>query len=70
VQSECDDWLKNFPNFKGEVRAVTAADWGHGDIREHHKWWFRHLPKVGGSSNGIHHNWWLYVMNPNFVGYR
>ena len=70
VQSECDDWLKNFPDLKGEVRTVTAADWGYGDIREHHRWWFRHLPKVAGSKNGIAHNWWQYVMNPNHVGQR
>ena len=67
VLSECDDWLKNFPNFKAEVRPVTSAEWGYGDIREHHKWWFNHLPKVGGSKNGIQHNWWQYVMDPNHV---
>jgi hypothetical protein len=67
VPSECDDWLKNFPDFKGEVRPVTSAEWGYGDIREHHKWWFRHLPKVGGNKHGIHHNWWQYVMDPNNV---
>ena len=69
VKSECDDWLY-FPNFKGEVRTVTAADWGYGDIREHHKWWFSHLPKVGGDRNGISHNWWQYVMDPNHVGHE
>jgi hypothetical protein len=67
VLSECDDWLKNFPNFRGEVRPVTSAEWGYGDIREHHKWWFKHLPKTGGSTNGISNNWWQYVMNPNHV---
>ena len=68
VLSECDDWLKNFPNFKGEVRTVTAAEWGNGDTREHHKWWFRHIPKVAGRRNGIRHNWWQYIMDPNEVG--
>jgi hypothetical protein len=67
VLSECDDWLKNFPDFKGEVRSVTSAEWGYGDTREHHKWWFRHLPKARGSKNDIHHNWWQYVMDPNNV---
>ena len=67
VYSECDDWLRNFPNFKGEVRSVTSAEWGYGETRAHHKWWFNHLPKVGGSRNGIHHNWWQYVMDPNHV---
>ena len=69
VMSECDDWRVNFPNFKGGefIRRVTSADWGHGDIREHHKWWLSHLPKVAGRKNGIHHNWWQYIMNPNNV---
>lgn len=67
VLSECDDWLYNFPNFKGVTRAVTAADWGHGDIREHHKWWLNHFPKIAGRKNGIHNNWWQYIMNPNNV---
>jgi hypothetical protein len=67
VPSECDDWLYNFPNFQGIVRPVTASDWGNGDIREHHKWWFRHLPKVPGSSYGISNNWWQYIMDPDLV---
>jgi len=67
VLSECDDWLHNFPDLKGVVRTVTSAEWGSGDIREHHKWWFRHIPKAAGSKNGIHNNWWQYIMNPNHV---
>lgn len=67
VYSECDDWLNNFPNFKGDVRKVTAHDWGNGDIRKHHVWWFRHLPKTTGRKNGILNNWWHYVMDPNNV---
>ncbi|HUE99885.1 MAG TPA: hypothetical protein VMN99_11565 [Anaerolineales bacterium] len=68
VLSECDDWLNNFPNFKGVVRTVTSAEWGSGDTREHHKWWFRHVPRVPGRRNGIRHNWWQYIMDPNHVG--
>ena len=67
VPSECDDWLYNFPDLKGVTRTVTARDWGNGDIREHHKWWFKHLPRVAGQSNGISNNWWKYIMNPNLV---
>lgn len=67
VPSECDDWLYNFPHLKGVRRTVTSAEWGYGDIRAHHKWWFRHLPKAAGSRNGIANNWWQYVMNPNLV---
>jgi len=67
VSSECDDWLKNFPSFKGDIRTVTANEWGNGDTREHHKWWFKHIPKVAGRKYGIHNNWWQYIMNPNHV---
>ncbi len=69
VKSECDDWRLNFPTFKGGgfIRDVTSADWGYGDIREHHKWWMSHFPKVAGRTNGIHNNWWQYIANPNNV---
>jgi hypothetical protein len=67
VVSECDDWLYNFPNFKGVRRTVTARDWGNGEIRAHHKWWLKHLPKTAGQINGISNNWWQYVMDPNNV---
>jgi len=67
VISECDDWLYNFPNFKGITRPVTSADWGHGDTRKHHLWWMKHFPKTAGRTNGIHHNWWQYIANANNV---
>lgn len=67
VVSECDDWLYNFPHFKGVSRKVTARDWGSGDTRKHHLWWLTHVPKTAGRRNGIHNNWWQYFMNPNHV---
>lgn len=67
VTSNCDDWL-NFPSFQGVTRRVNCADWGNGDIREHHKWWFRHLPKAPGQTRGISNNWWLYTVDPNQAG--
>ena len=67
VKSECYDWLLNFPNFKGDVRIVNATEWGNGEIRAHHKWWFGHFPKVAGRKNGIHNNWWQYIAAPQKV---
>lgn len=67
VQSECYDWLLNFPNFKGDVRTVTSKEWGEGNIRAHHKWWFNHFPRVGGRRNGVHNNWWQYIAAPQQV---
>lgn len=67
VKSECYDWLNNFPNFKGDFKDVTNATWGGGDIRAHHQWWLNHLPRVAGRQNGVHNNWWQYIINPNNV---
>jgi hypothetical protein len=66
VTSRCDDWY-TFPNFKGVVKQVNKAEWGGGDIRAYTKWWLKHLPKVGGRTNGIANNWWQYIMDPNRV---
>ncbi len=63
VQSRCDDWL-NFPDFEGLVREVDGRDWGGGDIRHHHLWWLRHLPRAAGTTGGIANNWWRYVVAP------
>ncbi|HVO42241.1 MAG TPA: hypothetical protein VMT34_06450 [Aggregatilineales bacterium] len=66
VLSRCDTWYR-FPDLSGDARRVTAAEWGGGDIREHHRWWLRHLAHTVGTTNGISHNWWEYVIDPNRV---
>jgi hypothetical protein len=67
VRSTCDDWL-DYPKLTGKSRTVTCADWGNGNIREHHRWWFRHLPRAPGRTDGKLNNWWAYVVD--FNGYR
>ncbi len=63
VLCNADDWL-NYPNFKGELRQMNCADWGHGDIREHHRWWFTRFPHVEGTTpTGKLNNWWEYVVD-------
>src|SRR5512138_3489942 len=66
VKSECYDWLK-FPDFQGDVRMISCAEWGGGDERSYQRWWLKHLPRVAGRQNGIHNNWWQYIANPNNV---
>jgi len=66
VASACDDWY-DFPRLSGERRSVNSDEWGGGDIRSHHAWWFRHLPHVEGDTNGISNNWWEYVLDPDRV---
>lgn len=62
VASRCDDWL-HFPNFSGVARWVNCDEWGGGDIRRHHKWWLKHLPRVEGRTHGILNNWWKYIID-------
>ena len=64
VTSSCDDWL-NYPNLTGKTREVSSDEWGGGDIRKHHVWWFTHLPKAPGRTDGKLNNWWDYVIDMN-----
>jgi hypothetical protein len=66
VLSNCYDWY-NFPTFTNDIRAVNAEEWGNGDMRTLHKWWFTHLPRVAGRISGVVNNWWQYIMDPNLV---
>jgi hypothetical protein len=60
VWSTCDDWL-DYPYLTGQRRRVNATEWGGGDIRAHHRWWLRHLPRAAGRSEGVLNSWWLYA---------
>ena len=66
VLSNCYDWY-NFPAFTNDIREVNADEWGNGDMRFLHKWWYKHLPKVAGRTSGVVNNWWQYTMDPNLV---
>ena len=66
VLSRCDAWY-DFPDLGGSPRMVSCDDWGNGDTRLHHLWWFKHFPHMAGESDGISHNWWEYVSDPNRV---
>jgi len=66
VPSFCDNWY-TFPDLTGDARLVDCHEWGNGDIRLHHLWWFRHLPHIRGQTNGIANNWWQYIIDSNTV---
>ena len=66
VSSDCDDWLE-FPHLTGRRRMVDCRDWGNGDMRAHHLWWFRRIPHAPGATDGIAHNWWRYIGDPDEV---
>ncbi len=64
VSSDCEDWL-DYPDLTGQRKPVNCAEWGGGDIREHHRWWLSHLPRAEGRSKGKLNNWWAYLVDFN-----
>lgn len=62
VESFCDDWY-SYPYLQGNKRTVDSKEWGGGDMRLHHLWWFKHLPHAAGMTDGKLNDWWKYVMN-------
>ena len=66
VTSYCDDWF-TYPDLPRNGKTMTTKDWGGGDMRLHHLWWFEHLPKFPGETDGISNNWWEYAVDPNKV---
>lgn len=77
VETYYPDWL-NYPNFKGEKVSTDCAGWVGAAIgtdgskffegeREHHKWWFRHIPHLKGTVKDVDgaeylNNWWSYML--------
>ena len=71
VPSRCRSW-RAYPDLSGEPVMVDAREWGGGDIRAHHRWWFELMPHVGGETQAaggraISNNWWQYIVDPNLV---
>lgn len=73
VNSTCDWWLNTFPaGYPDEIgpkRLVNRGEWGNGDMRLHHTWWFSHIPHVDGSITEYGmtrlNNWWAYLQDFN-----
>lgn len=64
VLSRADAWY-NFPDLGAPPRTMRAAEWGGGDMRQHHLWWLDHLPRVAGETDGVLNNWWQYLLRPD-----
>lgn len=66
VPCRCRNWLK-FPDLSDPPVMINCAEWGNGEIRQHHIWWLSLFPHLSGQSNGISWNWWEYVADPSRV---
>jgi hypothetical protein len=66
VLSRCRNWA-SFPDLSGAPVMVDCREWGGGDMRLHHRWWFNSLPHIQGETGGIANNWWQYIVDPNLA---
>lgn len=66
VPSRCRNW-PYFPDLSGPPVMVNCNEWGNGDTRAHHRWWFSLLPHFTGETGFISNNWWEYILDPNQV---
>ncbi|MBL8093637.1 MAG: hypothetical protein JNL73_05675 [Anaerolineales bacterium] len=66
VVSRSRSWL-SFPDLEATARRENCAEWGDGDIRLHHLWWFRHFPHIDGSADGVSWNWWEPIIAPETI---
>ena len=49
------------PISPAQMQPMNCAQWGNGDIREHHRWWLKRLPHAEGRGpDGKLNNWWAY----------
>jgi hypothetical protein len=64
--SSCEDWLFNYPEFKNRVKFIDSGEWG-GTLDGYLKWWLGHIPHGLHKTDGVHDNWWHYVMNLDLI---
>jgi hypothetical protein len=63
VLAAADDWF-NYPNLTGARRLISCEAWGGPAYHLNYmRWWFDHLPRAPGATNGIFNNWWRYVVD-------
>jgi hypothetical protein len=63
ASTSADDWY-NFPNMTGARTMKNCEAWGC-DGYGYLKWWYDHMPHVGGLKNGLLNNWWRYIVDVN-----
>lgn len=62
VDSYSDDWSK-FPYLLNKKRNFGCEEWGCSHLG-YMRWWYRHLPRFAGVTDGILNNWWHYWLDP------
>lgn len=66
VPSRWRNWL-NYPDLSGPPQPSNTKDWGNGNMRAHHRWWFSLMPHYTGRMGKLSHNWWEYIVDPDLA---
>jgi len=61
VISYADNW-KRYPILLDQRRSINCSEWGCSHLG-YMRWWFSHLPRYRGVTDGILNNWWHYVVD-------
>lgn len=60
-RNTCDDWDR-YPNLTGATTTNNCTRWGCNDLGWH-TYWLSKIPKYVGTHNGLHNNWWVYMLD-------
>jgi len=61
VTCYADNW-KRYPILLDQTRVLNCAEWGCSHLG-YMRWWFSHLPRFVGVTDGILNNWWHYIVD-------
>ncbi|MFA3783300.1 T9SS type A sorting domain-containing protein [Melioribacteraceae bacterium 4301-Me] len=61
VITYADNW-KRYPYLLNQSRQVDCSEWGCSQLG-YMRWWFSHLPRYAGVTNGILNDWWYYAID-------
>ena len=61
VLSYADNW-KRYPILLDQTREIDCSEWGCTQLG-YMRWWFNHLPRYTGVTDGVLNNWWHYFID-------
>ncbi len=61
VTTYADNW-KRYPILLDQTRVINCSEWGCSHLG-YMRWWYSHLPRFVGVTDGILNNWWHYIVD-------
>ncbi|MCG2715303.1 MAG: T9SS type A sorting domain-containing protein [Candidatus Marinimicrobia bacterium] len=61
VITYADNW-KRYPILLDQTRNINCSEWGCTHLG-YMRWWFNHLPRYTGVTDGVLNNWWYYFVD-------